>query len=466
MTRDNCEFRVAIDWLAARAGMKWNGKGRDDPEFQVALGEICEKRAVHGILTEAANYYARCLPDRVRAMVREQWGLSDETIKHCRIGWATGALFEYLVEQCGYKRELVVKSGLIWQFADERVTDFFVFRIMVPYLIGGECQYMIGRRLEGHTSDVEYELGKYKKLLVRSERHAWVSEYVSNVYFYGEDTARRKTETLIVTEGIMDCVAAHQAGFAAISPVTVAASESQRERLIDQTSRASRVVLLNDEEQSGAGLAGSLKMGGWLARAARDARIARLPRAADVEKVDLADWLRLLGEDGPAELRRLCERSTPYIDFLVDQIERDADPASVQERLTPIVELVALRGRIERERYVSKIARRFDVSKSAIGKLIAERAKAEEASKFKPEVVGDALRGRVFEDESGYYYTDDGSQPEIISNFSIVPIERIVAEGEELTRVEFRLRSGGQLPTVIIEPPTWTSRRAFVAALP
>jgi DNA primase catalytic core len=470
MKRDGSDFRSAVDWLAARAGLSWssNGHAADDPAVRAALAECSERHAIVGILTEAAHYYARSLPDIMRREVKDRWGIEDETIDLYRIGWATGALYPYLHDQLGYSREALIRTGLFVVLRDESVVDFFDARIVVPYLFGGECQYMIGRRVEGHTSGVEHERGKYKKLLTRSEKFPYVSPLVSNLWFYGEDSARRRSEVIVVTEGVMDCVAALQAGVAAISPVTIAASDAQRERLIWLTRNAARAVIVNDEEDPkpgrphGAGLTGAFKMGAWLNEAGRDVRLARLPRPEGVEKLDLADWLRSLGEIRSRELGALLDGAVTYVDALVDELPATLDPAALNERLKPIAALVAKRSPIERDRHLKRIAKRFSLPRNVVAKMVGEHVKVEAS----PVTGGGALRGRVFEDEAGYYYVQGLSGPEAISTFAIRARERVLTDDGEVLRVDFHSRTGAVIRGSLIQPEHWVTRRAFAASLP
>ena len=89
----------------------------------------------------------------------------------------------------------------------------------------------------------------------KSDRHDYVSPTVGNDYLYNEDAARG-AEELLITEGVTDCISAHQAGVACISPVTTRFRKQDVPRLVQLTRHAKRIVVCNDAEANGAGEAG------------------------------------------------------------------------------------------------------------------------------------------------------------------------------------------------------------------
>lgn len=241
-------FKEALHELAERAGLR--RPEQNDEEYAKELARIAERREIETLLTQAAVYYRRKLPTKIRERYYEQhYGFTDETIDSLQLGWADGHLFDYFREHLGLSRAAVLKTGLFVQRPSGGVEDFFRDRLVFPYWKQGKVVYFIARRTE-YTGDEVWEQAKYKKLLTHSEKHPYVSELLGNDHFYNEDAARG-AEELIITEGVTDCISAMQAGLACISPVTTRFRERDLPRLLALTRAAKRVVICNDAEANG-----------------------------------------------------------------------------------------------------------------------------------------------------------------------------------------------------------------------
>ena len=104
-------------------------------------------------------------------------------------------------------QEDIVSTGLLIKAgnAGNGYPEFFNKRLIFPYWKAGNVVYFIGRKT-AKTPDKEWEQGKYKKLPVHSEDRPYISEFISNQYYYGEDSIRGKSKCF-VAEGITDCLA-------------------------------------------------------------------------------------------------------------------------------------------------------------------------------------------------------------------------------------------------------------------
>jgi len=83
--------RAARDWLAKKAGLPPLSKYNLPPE-QIAEIEArrAEEELVHSILTDISGFYHEKLLSNVRILnaFREQYGISEETVKSLKIGYA------------------------------------------------------------------------------------------------------------------------------------------------------------------------------------------------------------------------------------------------------------------------------------------------------------------------------------------------------------------------------------------
>lgn len=371
--RRRCDFKEAVQWLAERAGVR--RPGGDPAEHDRELGLAMEQRAVRRLLGLAAAYFHRRLPPELRdAWYRKRYGFTDTTIDSLQLGWADGQLYEHFVRELGVSEEQALRTGLFVR-TEHGPRDFFRGRLTFPYWRGGEVVYFTARTVEADAKQ-----GKYWKLLTRSDRHPYVSSTVRNEHLFNEDALRRAEEVLI-TEGIPDCIAAHQAGFACASPGTTQLRDADVPRVVALTRSATLVILCNDAEESGAGFKGALASADALTRAGRHVRIAALPRPPAVEKLDLDDFLKA---HTPEELRQVLARATPYAQCLLEAIPEGTPKSELGGRLAPLLEVLALLPPLERDDYLERIPKRFGIRKRALAEMMPRGSATPPAAPVEP----------------------------------------------------------------------------------
>lgn len=457
--RYRISFFQAVDFLVSRSGMApWRPAAERETEAsRRAVEELSERRAVYGVMRDAFEFYRGALPDRIRRQLREQWGIEQESIERHRIGWAPGgtALCDYLLNECGRSSVEIERTGLAFKRAGGELRDFYQARIVFPYFVGGETVYSIGRRVEGLTPDDDWELGKYKKQLVRSERHDYVSQFVTNEWLFGEDNARRSVESLIVAEGVTDCVVAMQHGYPAVSFVTTRPNAKQRERLASLTSRAKQVVIANDSEENESGIKGALDTAEVIYRAGREVRVVQFRKPESQDKTDLVEVVLSGGKEA---LDRAVSSAMSFFGIRLEAVDPNLGTKEAEAEVRELCQLAATRGPIERDRLVGEISKKMKVARGTVSRVVGDFA-----PKTAPKELG--LRGRVFESEEDCYYVETApGNREFISNFSIRALEVLVSERGESLLVELRSRTG-ENETRVIAPSAWASRRAFVEAV-
>jgi DNA primase len=388
MRTSQLTFPEALRHLAERAHIPMPAWSPEERTRQARLGE--EREVIKRIHLAAATFYHAQLTCEWEAWCFDKWGLKPETLQQFRIGFApvsAQALWTHLKAH-GFSTQDLRKSGL-FVYVNGEFLDFYQGRIIFPYWIGlpidghgGEIVYFIGRHTE-QTPDVAWEKGrKYKKLLTHSEKHPYVSEAVSNRYFYGEHClCQAKGRDLLVMEGIADAAAALQAGIPCISPGTTSFRAADWSRLTRLAKHPRRLVIINDNEENQSGERGALKTAAHLFGQGIDARIGTLPRPEGVEKVDGADFLKAhSGED----LRRLMAEATLILDVYLERVRHAPEPdkAKAAEEVYP---LVAHLSGVERNRAEKAIQRAFGGAKAIEIKVIREAiAAATQAKRHTP----------------------------------------------------------------------------------
>lgn len=251
------------------------------------------------LLEDACRFFERHLADEHRDHLHTRYGLEPWFIERMRIGYAPAdgsALLLHLMDR-GYSPDEITGSGLAarWESKDgarSGVGDLLRGRIVFPYLVDDlRPAYFIGRATPETPAYHDRGPAKYQKQQVTPDGPR---EPIFGTW------SVTPGEPLIITEGITDALIVLQESRSCISPVT---TRFKKERIAEAAAwcqkAAAPVYIINDNEESGAGLQGAAKIAYHLStQVIGSARIfiGTLPRPAGVEKVDLNDFLRSGGD--------------------------------------------------------------------------------------------------------------------------------------------------------------------------
>jgi DNA primase len=404
MKREGWDFATALEELARRAGVVlWPRT----PE-QARMDE--ENARLQAAVAEAARYYHHLLlhaPEAARA--REylaRRGLSSETILRFQLGYslpAWDALRAHLTGR-GFTPAELVRAGLLVEREDGSTYDRFRDRLMIPIrdphgtTVGFGARTLEAEGVPKYINSPQTPLFDKGRLL------------------FGLDMARdaiRREECVVVVEGYMDVMQAHQAGFGnVVAQMGTALTETQV-RLLKRYTR--RLILALDPDA--AGIQATLR-GLEVAREAMDRELTPVfnPRGLVGFERRLGAEIRVLtlppGNDpddlirqDPARWPVLVRESLPVVEFVLGQLLRQTDledakgRARVVEAMLPLLRDVG--DPVERETYAQKVARalRLD-ARTVLARLYeAER----QAAQRTPVVVSpEGQRGGVIADLEGY----------------------------------------------------------------
>ncbi|MFW6016824.1 MAG: CHC2 zinc finger domain-containing protein, partial [bacterium] len=290
-------FVETVKYLAIRAGITI--PELDSEELQEYEKWLKERIKIEQVNNATAQIYQCLLTEGHYEWIYNKWGIKRETVDSLMIGYAPAKgnyLYWELIDK-GFDPALLRKTGLFNEGSDS-LYDIFQGRIIFPYWKNGSVVSFIGRETE---QTPEYEKAKYRKLTTHSDKHPYVSETVENSYFYGEDTIRGK-DYFIITEGITDAIMADQAGIPCISPVTVRFRKKDYPKLLKLAKQINKVYIANDNEESKAGEKGAWATAEYLMSKGIRVRLIKLPRPEDIEKIDLAEYLKKHSKDDFKEL--------------------------------------------------------------------------------------------------------------------------------------------------------------------
>ncbi len=364
------DFRTALEELAQRAGIELQPQTPAQKQAQE------ESDRLRDLLATAAQYYHHLLrhapeAEPARAYVTRR-GLNDETLSQFSIGYSMPGWDNtraYLTEQ-GYTVPDILKAGLLVEREDTGSTyDRFRGRLMIPIRDGKGQVIGFGAR----TLDPE----GVPKYINSPQTHLFDKSRT----LFGLDLARqsiRREDRVIIVEGYMDVMQAHQSGFTnVVAQMGTAMTEPQLRQLQRYTQR---LVLALDPDT--AGIQATLRgfevaretleqtwepvfdprgLVGHESRLGAEIRILRLPPGQDPD-----DLIRKDAQRWP----KLVDEALPVVDFYLQILTQDLDlndtkaKAQVVDALLPVLRAVA--NPVERNDFAQKIARALRVDARAV----------------------------------------------------------------------------------------------------
>jgi len=333
MRAEGWEFGETLRELANRAGVELK------PLSEAAGAQRAETERLHALLDEAAHFYHKLLRESPAAQSTRDYvarrGLTDETAAAFELGYAPDDWRQALahLQLLGYTQEEIVEAGVAIRNERGNVYDRFRQRLMIPIRDARGRTVGFGARALAKDAVPKYLNSPQGPLFDKSR------------LLYGLDRARRAirdSETVVVVEGYMDVLQAHQAGFLnVVAQMGTALTETQL-RTLDRY--ASRLILALDPDAAGinATMRGLNEASETLdgeravtfdARGIMrysdkldiDIRVARLPVGKDPD-----DFIR----EQPDGWRQLIEASVPLPDYIIAEGTKDLSPqASDKERL-------------------------------------------------------------------------------------------------------------------------------------
>jgi DNA primase len=364
MRADNLDFIEAVEKLAGEAGL---AVPRATPqERQLAR----RQKTLLDALEAAAAFYEDRLWSPAGGRARDYLigrGLDSETIRRFRLGWAPDdrrALRRSLMPD--FPEPLLIEAGLLHQSSDAgEPLDYFRDRVMFP--IGDRAGRVIafgGRVMGGgqpkYLNSPESPLFEKGRMLYgwSAARAGMARDTSDSASSLPKGVSRAG---VIVTEGYMDVIALHRAGFAtAVAPLGTALTEIQLRELwrMDQ-----EPILCFDGDVAGQRAAArALYRALPFLRAGQSLRFASLPSGEDPDSL-----IRARGSGAFAEI---LEAARPLSDMLWE-LELGAKPRDTPERLADVWQRLMVRvgsipDRKVQAEYRNLFYKRFDPRRTVV----------------------------------------------------------------------------------------------------
>lgn len=365
---EHVDFRESLQELARRAGVELADVPRAAPEVDAHRARLVELNEI------AATFYANILrnsdagaPGRQVATDR---GLSPEIIARFTLGFAVDqwdALHRYLAQR-GVDPEIAHEAGLLQKRDTGGYYDRFRNRLMFPIRTREGRVVGFGARALGDAQP-KYLNSPQSPIFDKS------------ALVYALDLAQeeaRKRDQVVVVEGYMDAIAAHQFGHPnVVAAMGTAVTEAQIS-LVKRLSK--RIVLALDADTAG--------------QMATLRSLESLPRALDGDAVPvpgpdlIVRFERKLnaeiaivrlpeGKDPDELLRKSPERwpevvasAQPFLDFYVSAIAAGIDPDDPRAKSEAVKRAVPILGgvgdRVVQSHYAGLLARRLGLDQNLI----------------------------------------------------------------------------------------------------
>lgn len=265
-------FRAALELLATRAGLKM--PGTSDEAWRKQEEEFAEFHKAKVVLGKAADIFHAALPMDKRRFLQDRYGFTDAVIAKFKLGYSVPGLLTCELRKAGVSDEDMLLSGL-FRLGPAGPEERFTGRLMFPYQQHHEVVYFIGRKTE-NTPQKPWEEGKYKKLKTYGPNATYIAKRLENKVLFNQQ-ATLGAKSVVITEGIADCISLDQHGIAAISPVTVRFSRHDQEIVLKVLRKGQTIFIANDNDANHAGEQGALAMARHLARNGFTVKLIEIP---------------------------------------------------------------------------------------------------------------------------------------------------------------------------------------------
>ena len=308
------------------------------------------KNKVYQVNEFAAQYYHQklYLPEsKIAQEYVKKRKLSNETLKSFRIGFSGkfDELYRELVKQ-GFAEREILESGLVNKNEQGKFIDRYRNRLMFPICDArGKVIAFGGRVLD--DSKPKY-INSPENIVYSKGRH-----------LFGLNVAKKgDMKKLLIVEGYMDVISLHQRGITnVVAPLGTALTQQQGWLLRKNTEQ---IILSFDSD--GAGQTAINRSIEILQNMGCDMRVLQMEGAKDPDEYII--------KYGNARFQSLIDKALSLVEFKVKQLKQSLNLENTIDKikfLNEIAKIIAkIENSMEREVYIEKIAKTYEVSKEAI----------------------------------------------------------------------------------------------------
>ena len=308
------------------------------------------KAKVYKVNEFAANYYHENLYKPESKIAQEyikKRKLTNETLKSFQIGFSGkfNELYNALKKQ-GFEEREILESGLVNKNDNGKYIDRYRNRLMFPICdVRGRVIAFGGRVLD--DSKPKY-INSPENIVYSKGRH-----------LFGLNVAKKSdVKKILIVEGYMDVISLHQRGVKNVVASLGTAMTQQQGWLLRKSSE--QIILSFDSDE--AGLSAKMRALDILQNMGCDIRILQMEGAKDPDEYII--------KYGSARFQSLIEKALSVVEFKVKILKRNLDLNNTNDKIKFLNEIAKLMSKIdntiEKEVYIERIAKSYNISKEAI----------------------------------------------------------------------------------------------------
>ena len=374
MKIEGITFKEALESLAERANIQL-------PKLESSADSAKEelKAKVYKVNEFTAEFYHQNLYKPTAKIAQEyvkKRKFNNETLQAYKIGFSGkfDELYRALKQQ-GFGEKEILESGLVNKNDNGTYIDRYRNRLMFPICdVRGKVIAFGGRVLD--DSKPKY-INSPENIVYSKGRH-----------LFGLNVAKKDSKKrILIVEGYMDVISLHQRGITNVVGALGTALTEQQGWLLRKTTE--QVVLGFDADEAGqTAVVRSMKI---LQNMGCDMRVLQIEGAKDPD-----EYIIKFGE---GRFKLAVENAISVVEFEVKNLKKGLNLENTVDKIKFLNEiskiLSKVQNTIEREIYIEKIAKGYNISKEAIyaevNKLIYSQSKedkvleSKEIRKIKPE---------------------------------------------------------------------------------
>ena len=344
---ENVNFVESMQLLADRAGITLPTLDNSEDSKKQYL-----KSKVYEINEIAAQFYHENLYKPTSKPAQDyvkKRRLDNKTLKAFQIGYAGryNELYQELIKR-GYKEEEILASSMVLKNDDGKFVDRFRKRFMIPIRDVREKVIAFGGRV----------LDDSKPKYINSPENI---VYSKGRNLFGLNVAKRNPmDKIVIVEGYMDAISLYQRGITnVVASLGTALTEAQG-RLLRRY--ANKIIISYDSDA--AGQAATMRGLEILQNLGYDVRILQLddPNVKDPDEYVL--------KNGSGRFNLCVDKAISLVEFKVKMLKKSMTTDTTSDKIKFLNEVAKILARvdnnIEKEVYIERISKEYNVSKEAI----------------------------------------------------------------------------------------------------
>ncbi len=339
-------FKEAVENLAERANIVLPTLNNNEDSKKEEL-----KAKVYKVNSYAADYYHKKLyqpESKAGQDYVKQRKLTNETLESFNLGFSGNydELYKKLRQE-GFQDEEILESGLAKKNENGTYVDFYRNRFMIPILDIRNRVIAFGGRVLGDAKRFKY-LNSPENIVYSKGKH-----------LFGLNVAKRyEHKKLLIVEGYMDAISLHQRGITNVVAALGTALTTNQGWLLRRN--AEQVILGFDSD--GAGQTAILRAMEVMQNMGCDMRVLQLTGAKDPDEYII--------KYGSARFQKRMDEAISLLEFKVKILQQNLNLEVAGDKVKFLNEIAKLLAKIdnsiEREIYIEKLAKGYNISKEAI----------------------------------------------------------------------------------------------------